>query len=91
MEKSVIQQSLEDMGIETLSYSGRGMYGESCLGFVTDLNPLYIGFMICRADKNEDIDESNFFNVKSDNMGLSMVYYFPNIPYVESEGDSEND
>jgi hypothetical protein len=91
MEKSVIQQSLEDMGIETLSYSGRGMYGESCLGFISNLNPLYIGFMLCRADKNEDIDESNFSNIKSDIMGWSTVYYFPNIPYVESEGDSEND
>lgn len=44
----VLQQACEDAALETLNYSGRGMYGKKCLGVTGDegLGPLAMSFRI---------------------------------------------
>ena len=65
-------------------YSGRYMYGRSCVGIVCD-NPITatveLFAYILNEDEDTDIDElaSILGDARSDNMGLSMIVYFPQI------------
>ncbi len=87
MEKNALQKALECLGYECRSYSGRFMYGKSCLAFVTDDIPLSIGFYIGKGEYVNEIDEYDLTRMRQDSMGLSTVYYFPNVPYVEDENN----
>lgn len=75
------------------SYSGRGMYGRSCLAITgDDINPVMIGFAIgCWCADNDTMldggDMYKFSNMKQDNMGLGSVYYWPQIDFEASEND----
>ena len=55
-------------------YSGRGMYGKKCCGFIVD-------------DITEVISRVRDRGIKSkwfeDNMGLSYIVYFPAISFTE--------
>lgn len=69
-------------------YSGRGMYGKTCVGFVTD-EPTKLAMAIAATlalmereydeyDKEIDFPYWNELNVAVDNMGLSSILYFSN-------------
>lgn len=78
-------------GYDTRSYSGRGMYGQNCVGFVTDDSAMYAASCIMQmADNVNERDElmGIFERSKSDNMGFSTVYYFPTLEwqYEDDEG-----
>jgi len=72
---------------EIRAYSGRGMYGKECLGFVTE-NSLQAVAEICSASWFNDGDEFEFMlpdifaNARTDNMGYDTIIYFPNIEWV---------
>lgn len=87
MEKSALQKALEAQGYKCRSYSGRFMYGKKYLAFVTDDSPLSIGFYLGKSGFVDDIDEYDLERMRQDSMGLSIVYYFPNVPYVEDENN----
>lgn len=76
-------------------YSGRGMYGSTCLGIVTE-DPLILMFELGEmsyelrneSEQDEHISDdaelnnllSNISsNISQDSMGLSSIVYFPNI------------
>lgn len=59
-------------------YSGRFMYGQTCLGLVGNLNTL-IEFIQWIVPEISELAESDMSNVRSDNMGLDMIYYWPDI------------
>jgi hypothetical protein len=72
------------------SYSGRGMYDNICIGFVTDASIPYlcmgIGAILAdmyEADELVDVDGDMFewFDLKTatDSMGFSTIVYFPNL------------
>lgn len=68
---------LEDAGIEfseRTTYSGRGMYGMVCLGFVTN-TPMRLVSLL------DTIDNSIFFSsyAHTDSMGLSSIVYWPGL------------
>jgi hypothetical protein len=86
-----LQQVLEDAGIQTRSYSGRGMYGDTCLAATTDVGPGEI--MAALVDAELTDDERNEVaqavrSTRTDSMGRGIVYYWIDVPY---EGDSEED
>lgn len=54
-------------------YSGRFMYGAETPGIVTDADSLTVGSVIGELYANEEIDEKPA--LKTDNMGLSTIYY----------------
>lgn len=74
--------------VDVRSYSGRGMYGRSCLGVVCSLQLLLdIVFEFGKTG-----EEFNLGSVKSDSMGCDTIYYWPDIPFDESltsDGDPD--
>jgi len=63
-------------------YSGRGMFGDGCLGFVYDSEREAILDMIAVSTyKNLDIDRKYFGllfqNYQIDSMGFGVILYFP--------------
>lgn len=64
-------------------YSGRFMYGRTCVGVVTDENVIALTVALFRhlIDEGMDADivEDLLKDARTDNMGLSMIVYWPNI------------
>lgn len=89
----MIREVQTDEEIEARSYSGRGMYGESCVGVTCD-NPFKViaelAFMA-----GSDVAEENYSlaqdilqalgETRSDSMGRSTIIYWPRIKWVEQE------
>ena len=96
---------LEEGNIRT-DYSGRAMYGRSCLGIVIDGNMvaeehtviMELAIEMSEAGENQDGYEAvgsirDFMydlQVRRDSMGRSEIVYFPQIS-VEAEGDDSDD
>jgi hypothetical protein len=60
-------------------YSGRGMYGSTCIGIVTDTNPFALALeMVEAAEEYDDFPIETFKKAapRTDNMGLSSIIYF---------------
>jgi hypothetical protein len=80
-----VYEALIDAGYSPRSYSGRGMYGESCVGLAleseTDL--LKVG-----AALGERLAQRSF---RTDSLGMGIIAYWPREKwqedYVEGEGD----
>ena len=81
-----IEDQLEDwdQNFETRrDYSGRGMYGKECIGFVTD-QPMMLAMALTailidlRSQDIEGVPEWSDLTVRTDNMGMSSIIYFPN-------------
>lgn len=66
------------------SYSGRGMFGDTCFGLVGSRNDVIRFFMeLVKAGKEELADD--LLNAMStDNMGFDTIFYFPRF---QLEGD----
>jgi hypothetical protein len=98
-KKDLMQQLCEDAGYNVRSYSGRHMYGKSCLAvtFEGDIGNEFIAGIIEELGNNIQDDDPNlhgviadaFRNMREDQMGRGRVFYFPNIPYVGSDLDEE--
>jgi hypothetical protein len=93
-----LQQMLEESDIETQSYSGRGMYGKTCLGVSIDRGGL--GDFIARVIEatqsqvgGENIEEiaESFRRMSTDSLGMGQIVYFPGVPYEGSESDEEDE
>lgn len=77
-------------GFKIRSYSGRGMYGKTCLAvvandlisFVSDA----IDSLADRGAKPEDLRElaESFRNMREDWLGRERVFYFPDVEYVDA-------
>ena len=65
------------------NYSGRGMFGRSCLGVVIKQGYSFMDFIInlTRYMDDNDVDDIDFKleGATYDNLGLDTVVYFPNI------------
>lgn len=86
-EKHPLQKLLEEAGHETRSYSGRGMYGNHCLGVeVSDVGDL-VGSVVEQLGEEEDPGYETialaFRTMRTDGMGLDVIVYFTGVPYVE--------
>lgn len=89
-----INELFADIGA-TRSYSGRGMYGATCLGVSTDDT---IGKFVADA-----IDQAELFDVdltalawvfrrmRSDSLGLGSILYFPGVAYVGDDSEDNDE
>lgn len=71
-------------GYDVTSYSGRGMYGNSCVGVrvANDSEMLAMAANIaieCDDAQREELPDI-VGNAKTDNMGRGLIVYFPNMP-----------
>lgn len=98
--ESIFKDAIEDAGYSTRSYSGRGMYGKSCLGFETtrfqsaiQATAEIIGNLAETCQFDDDLELSDFLeffgDVKEDSMGLGMIIYFPDISWNEEWEESD--
>lgn len=78
----LVVEHLQEAGYESSfypDYSGRGMYGRTCPAIVTDAPSALVGFMVAAVVAGDDEtyieDHTDLVPTRSDNMGLSMVYY----------------
>lgn len=89
----------EDLAMEVdcelrTSYSGRGMYGKTCLGFVTNNVPglaFHLGMLLAewqpRSDEWGEVDTEQLIiaftgNAHTDSMGLDTIVYWPSVVVV---------
>ena len=91
-----LQMMLDEAGIKTRSYSGRGMYGKYCLSVNVDDLGKFIADVVSGMQSQvggENIDEITkaFRRMSTDSMGRGMVVYFPNVPFEGDESDSEDE
>lgn len=97
--KSALQTAIENAGHETQSYSGRSMYGATCVGAVIEggLGMFVSEVMVeILALNEEDAQQAAdaFRCMKTDSMGRSgTIVYFPDYEYAddEAEGTDENE
>lgn len=89
-------EALEEAGYEPRSYSGRGMYGRTCVGVTTDrYTPefkLGVDVALAASAMFDDMDELVSFledlsgeGCSTDSMGLGTITYFPSIPWPETD------
>lgn len=67
-----------DLDIQIQSYSGRGMYGRVCLGVV--LSSIDEVFRL-----GQELYELEFPKLRSDNMGMDMIVYWPDLELTEKD------
>lgn len=88
-QATLLAEALEEAGHDTSvreEYSGRGMYGKTTAAIVTDASPMLVGYCWRELERREEEGEFDDkvslptftvinMPIRSDNMGLSMVYY----------------
>ena len=85
-----LQELLEDNGVETRSYSGRCMYGRTCLGVDCDgLEDLLIAVASGVNDDNREDVVYALRGLRSDSMGMGVIVYFPNVEYDDPDAEDE--
>lgn len=92
LRKSRLQDILESTVDGVRSYSGRGMYGRSCLGVETyDLGDLFAS-VLEELEGEEDTQDLQlaFKSMCTDAMGRGTIVYFPAVPYVGDEDDDQD-
>jgi len=75
------------------NYSGWGMYGKTCVGFVIQAHELVaLGAAITRAFKDVDEREPEYgadvrmlARTRHDSMGLDVIVYFPDVELEEDK------
>lgn len=91
----ILINAISDAGYEPRSYSGRGMYGRSCVGVDVDRGTsafsLAAQIIASSDDPAQMADSLSDLRVNEDSMGLGGIVYFPNVPWVEEDEDDEED
>lgn len=68
----------------TATYSGRGMYGTKCVGIVVDGEGSMFGIGARLSQLDEDLAARlTETSLRSDSMGLSVIYYWPQVSCPE--------
>ena len=66
------------------AYSGRAMYGDTCLGLVTDGAGVVTEIVLALARAGEDEAADALARApRTDSMGFSMITYWPGVELVE--------
>ena len=93
---SVIREVAEDCDIQIHDdYSGRYMYGATCLGLSLEGSASSLFAAFIRGLKNADnhtMEEAAemFDDMKTDNLGLGTILYFPGWKFDESESEGKD-
>lgn len=78
----------EVQGSFRVNYSGRGMYGDNCVGIVTN-SLLELGAVITRTIKDEELREELISNSRTDSMGYDTIVYWTRVTCPDAEEDDE--
>lgn len=90
-----LDEIIEESGIEAdvrTEYSGRAMYGRSCLGLVVSSSREMFKFFIAAGHVLDEVQAYQLAAVlHQDNMGLGWVFYFPGWQVGEEEDEEKNE
>jgi hypothetical protein len=97
-----LQDFMYNCGVRA-DYSGRGMYGAECIGFVTD-KPLRIGYAIaavfgvddgtidCEVDEDRcQVGEKLMDAATTDSMGYDTIVYFPGFTVEGADAETRDE
>lgn len=81
-----------NMGLDVRSYSGRGMYGRSCVGVDcgnTHVTLAQIMVELQSYGEPDALEAMDHFTregaIATDHMGMGSILYFPRLPWVNEE------
>lgn len=90
LEEAAGEAELENDDIRT-DYSGRSMYGDECVGVIGTVNcgvAFAVELLELAKERLEDEERALDYDalkdvlikgMRSDNMGMSMIYYWPDL------------
>ena len=90
--ESAIRIASEDCGFSIREdYSGRGMFGKTCLGIVANNIGKAVAAILRNIDDPDVIEEfaGVLENLHTDSMGKSSIFYFPNFEFGETEDEDD--
>lgn len=79
-----------DFDIEPTSYSGRAMFGASCLGLPVDSLRQAVQFLVALGQEDADLAETLAKDLTTDSLGLGSIVYFPRVEWKDEDEDEEN-
>jgi hypothetical protein len=95
MNFTISNELLKDISREVdgsvrTDYSGRGMYGDSCVGIVaSDL--LELGAAIARIVEDDELREELVSNSRTDSMGYDTIVYWTRVTCDDADEDEDDD
>lgn len=86
------QKLIADTDMTCRSYSGRGMFGQSCLGVeANDVKELMQTCIVTLRERCSDLTPDEWDDIEdalgrmqSDSLGRGMIIYFPGIPFTDA-------
>jgi hypothetical protein len=83
-------ESLDGDECIDLSYSGRGMYGKTCVGLRTDSVREAVAVLVKCAtnygsDGGDELAEEMAARLTTDSMGMGVIVYFPGITWEDED------
>jgi len=85
-QREMLQNAADNLDAQIREdYSGRGAFGKTCFGFVTDKSGFNFGLALARELVENGSDGENLLEeltgAQSDSMGRNYIYYFPKIQW----------
>lgn len=96
---TAIKNACESLEVEVRSYSGRGMYGRKCIGFVVPRgkSAATFAFELCAELLGDDefgpeaVEELRGHEWCQDSMGMDTIVYVPGVTWDDEEGEEDED
>jgi hypothetical protein len=80
---------LEEAGYNHRAYSGRGMFGEYCIGASTksDAADMLSDILVyCEITNEERVEVAGIFkNKRTDDLGMGTIVYFPSMKWKDEK------
>jgi hypothetical protein len=89
-QADIINEAAYEADAELRSYSGRAMYGSSCLG-VSGSERDSARFLIAVAKEDYDLASDLVDSLRTDSLGMGIITYFTNIGSEGVVADEEDD
>jgi hypothetical protein len=81
----ILAEIISDAGHEPYAYSGRFMYGDTCLAVDGDNQTELVADIMAAAQHHEDADLDSVADIlkkaRTDSMGMGIVMYWPSIKF----------
>jgi hypothetical protein len=89
-QADIINEAAFQADVELRSYSGRAMYGSSCLG-VSGSERDSARFLIVLAQQDYDLASDLVDSLRTDSLGMGIITYFTNIGSEGIVADDDDD
>ena len=91
---NIIEEAASNYDGEIREYTGRSMYGKTCLGITLNDIRKVAEMLVYVAGDDHDLATMLANNLTFDNMGLSVIAYWPTIlfdGFTEADDDTDDD